>query len=142
MTVDQLKSSGIFVGSSLTYPKRSITVILTHVTSGEALLAVACATLGVYGDGVIAVTNKRFIYAKHKLFGKSIFLECDVDLIDSVEYFDNTLRIDINDEELIFEHIAPEAGNPFVMHLPITHTGMYGFDIMLTSIDKRKLLGA
>jgi hypothetical protein len=141
MTADQLKNSGIFVGSSLPYPKRSITVILTYVASDEELLAVAYATFGVYGDGAIAVTNKRFIYAKHKLFGKSIFLECDVNLIDSVEYSNNVLRIDMNDGELFFEHIAPEAGDPFMMRLPITHTAMSGFDIMLASIDKRKLLG-
>ena len=142
MTADQLKNSGIFVGSSLTYPKRSITVMLAYVTRDEELLAVAYATFGVYGDGAIAVTNKRFIYAKHKLFGKSIFLECDVNLIDSVEYSGHTLRIDTHDEALIFEHIAPEAGDPFIMHLPITRTAMSGFDIMLASIDKRKLLRA
>lgn len=140
MTVDQVKNSGIFVGSSLTYPKRSITVILTYVTSDETLLAVAYATLGVYGDGAIAVTNKRFIYAKYKLFGKSIFMECDVNRIGSVEYSDNVLRVDINDEEFIFEQIAPATGDAFVTHLPATRT-VSGFDIMLASIDKRKLLG-
>jgi hypothetical protein len=142
MTVDQLKNSGIFIGSSLTFPKRSVTVILTYVPSNERLLAVACATFGAYGNGAIAITNKRFIYAKHKLLGRSIFLECDVNMIDSVEYSNNVLRIDIHDQELIFQHIAPEAGAPFIMHLPVTHTAMSGFDIMLASIDKRKLLGA
>lgn len=140
MTIDQLKRSGIFVGSPRVYPKRSITIILTYVTHDETLLAVACATFGVYGDGAIAVTNKRFIYAKHKLFGKPIFLEYDVNVIDSVEYADNTLQLDINDEALSFQHIAPEASATFIMHLPVTHVAS-DFDNMLARIDRKKLLG-
>jgi hypothetical protein len=140
MTVDQLKHSGIFVGSPRAYPKRSITIILTYVMHDETLLAVAAATFGVYGDGAIAVTNKRFMYARHKFFAKPIFLEYDVNVIDSVEYSDNTLQIDINDEVLVFQHIAPQAGALFIMQLPVTHVAS-DFDKMLARIDRRKLLG-